>query len=166
MAVEIKLDDDTWRRLQALAEPLVETVDDVLRRLLDAYQPNQTHERAAPASLPRPSRANGVRTRIPRGQRLPVYDFKLPILFAVQRLGGQGRSREILIEVEQRLQDRLNDIDYALVQGRPRWEKTGHFARLELVEEELLDAPSHGIWRLTEKGQGSINPRSANAGTS
>ena len=160
MPRQITLNEETWRRLQAAAEPLVESVDDVLNRLLDAFEGSRRANPSLEADMDamrrvRPRRQLGVgRQRLERGRRVEVEAFKRPILYALRDAGGQGRPKDILPDVERRLRDRLTEVDYQhLAQGTPRWQKTAHFARLELCEAGLVDGSEYGIWKLAEAGK-------------
>lgn len=166
MPKEIMINDENWMRLQALARPLEDTVDDVLGRLLDSYQkpiPIRTEARSSvrDSEVVPSQRAQNTpvakRQRLARGERLPVHGFKRPILNALNEIGGEGRPRDILPLIERRLKDQLADIDYArLGSGTIRWEKTAHFARLELCEAGLIDASTYGVWKLTSTGRKEI----------
>lgn len=94
--------------------------------------------------------------RPPRGQKVPQRDFYLPILAALEEMGGQGRMKEVLDRVGVMLSDRLSDVDWeTLSDGRSiRWRNSAQWARLDMVNQGLLaaDSPS-GVWEITEAGR-------------
>ena len=181
MPQQITISDETWERLKALAEPLTDTADDVISRLLDAggeqdsvsgnqhsgepgNPPLDAEDRITDYMLRSTRRHRGVITsersdygRIPRGLRLEVEAFRRPILSVLESLGGRGRPIQVLPLVEDQLKSRLNAIDYeSLPTGGPRWEKTAHWARYALVEDGYIDGSDHGWWAITRKGRSAL----------
>ncbi len=95
-------------------------------------------------------------TRLPAGQKTPQEVFWVPILAALEELGGRGRASEILDRVESMVRDRLVEVDWeVLSNGRSiRWRNTAQWARYQMVQEGLLtpDSP-RGVWEITAKGR-------------
>ena len=66
-------------------------------------------------------------------------------------MGGLGKVKMILDEMEVRLGDRLTDADKErLEDNEPRWRKKTQWLRFNLKEEGVLKADSpRGIWELS-----------------
>jgi hypothetical protein len=180
MPQQITISDETWAKLKALAEPLTDTADDVINRLLESGSPTNTEAGNRPVERSREStedaedritdqminsrpftfRRSGQRAdygRIPRGLRLEQEAFRNPILQALDRLGGRARPIKVLPIVEELLKDKLNTVDYEeLPTGGPRWQKTAHWARFDLVRDGYIDGADHGWWAITPEGRSAI----------
>jgi restriction system protein len=79
--------------------------------------------------------------------------FMNPLLDAMRKKGGQARPREIYDEIAQRLNLSEEERTVTNKNGYPRFENQIAWARSYLVKTGYLDSPSHGIWRLTDKGK-------------
>ena len=173
MPQQITISDETWARLKALAEPLTDTADDVINRLLAGAsgkssdsnnESSEDHEDRITDQMLGYRRGHisnlGSRAdygRIPRGLRLEVEAFRRPILMALNKLGGRDRPIKLLPLVKKQLISRLSSIDFEnLPTGGPRWEKTAHFARLALVEDGFIDGSDFGWWAITRKGKEAL----------
>jgi len=163
---QITISDEHWDRLQALAEPLVDSIDDFLDRLLESApiggmaSENQKSKRPAMKS---PNHVRADYGRIPRGLRLKVEAFERPILLAIKELGGRARAVRVLPIVERQLKTRLNDVDYeSLTSGGPRWHKTARWAKFALAEKGLVGRSEHGWWKFSPKGNTTAGARSGN----
>ena len=103
--------------------------------------------------------------RLPRGQKTPPKEFWLPILMALEEMGGRGKAKDVVLRVGAIMRDQLNETDLKLLSdGRTaRWEKTAHFARYDMVTTEgLLSSNSpRGIWEITEKGRAYLREHRA-----
>ena len=96
-----------------------------------AVQAQSAEKRAAP------------HRRLKRGQRTPKAAFVLPILHAVEELGGRGAVADVLERAGERLSDRLNEHDHKpLRNGQIAWRNAAHWARVPMVEEGLLAGDS------------------------
>jgi len=170
MTRDVSISDENWMWLQSLARPLEDTVDDVLDRLrLSQGEAKEDVSKAVrvlpPLEVADISEVADVirgttprrRRRLERGRKVPLEEFKQPILLALRAAGGQGRPAEILPKVERRVKHLLTDIDYVRISsGAVRWEKSANWARLELVHDGLIDGSVWGLWKLTQKGRISI----------
>lgn len=147
-------------------EEFIETTTTLKRRWEDslATAKRQPSERKGPVCTPLPEQK---RTR----HRTPEDAMRSPILEALVELGGSGTSKEVLALVEQKLRDRLTDLDYQPVPSNPkepRWRNTARWCRYGLIQEGLLkpDSP-RGIWGISESGlkalqeQGNASDRSS-----
>lgn len=147
--MEIEIDDEVFRRLQQLATPLVDTSNTVLRRLL---------ELDAPAPGGADVRTSGGRLK--KGLLMPEEDYEIPILEAVDELGGSAATSAVLAAVEPKIKEMLTDHD--LQPMRPggkviKWKNRAQFARLRLVRAGDLAADSpRGYWKITEQGRRRI----------
>ena len=180
MPQQITVNDETWNRLKALAEPLIDTVDDVIIRLLDSADSSEPQPREQSAeTLDNSSEdfedritdqminrrahvreVDSVRAdygRLPRGLRLEVEAYRRPILQVLEDMGGRGRPIQLLPAVKKRLESRMSAFDLeTLTTGGPRWEKSAHWARFALVEDGYLDGSEHGWWKITPKGRSAL----------
>lgn len=173
------VDDDIFEALQALAEPLVDDINSVLRRVL-GLQPSSTNGSFA-AKLPVPaeaavvsasrkrqsggktsvskSKARSKQPRAARGTLLPEAEYEVPILQALHDLGGRGPASEVVENVGKRLGDRLQPADHEqLGSGDIRWKNRVQFVRLKLVRSGDMekDAP-RGVWGITGQGMARLN---------
>lgn len=96
-------------------------------------------------------------TRLAAGLKTPMTDYYLPLLQALEELGGSAPTRAVITRVGELMKGKLKDVDYAALPKYPsllRWENTTQFARNSLVDEGLLKKGSpHGIWEITPKGR-------------
>ena len=135
------VDDDVFEALQGLAEPLIDDISTVLRRLLGLHHQDHTspagtsesrqatstrgHEEAdrRSASLStspktqRSSRAShgrkrgAARPRAARGTLLPELEYEVPLLRALDERDGSAAASEVIESVGAALKDRLTDAD-------------------------------------------------------
>ncbi len=140
----IRIDDEVFKALQTRAQPLVDTPNSVLRRLLEL------NGASAPLSGPVTRR---VTKRAPIGSSMPQREFRAPIRHALLENGGTAPSREILESVLARIGHRLTDVDRARVpSGEVRWRKKANWEAYQMQQEGLLIKNS-GIWQLTDEGR-------------
>ncbi|WP_292529768.1 winged helix-turn-helix domain-containing protein [Methylocystis sp.] len=79
--------------------------------------------------------------------------FMNPLLDVLREKGGQARPREIYDVIAQRLNLSDEQRTATLKSGSLKFENQIAWARSYLVKTGYLDSPSHGIWRLTDKGK-------------
>lgn len=178
----VEVDDEVFKGLQSLAEPLVDTPNDVIRRLLDLNavpRPSSGAGRAegTTAESRTPSAAQGrtkakpakraaasVRARAPRGSLLPESEYELPMLAAIDRQGGQAGHKEVVAAVGEALGSRFKPLDLEAYpgSGEVRWENRVKFVRLRLIERGLMarEAP-RGQWVITEAGRNLLKEQGA-----
>lgn len=115
--------------------------------------------KAAPPKKPaaprktKPTQPRVETRRVPTARRTSTTAYRQVILEVLRDMGGRGQSDEILAEVERRLESRLRDGDYEVVQGEARWRRAARFERKDMVEAGLLEPViERGVWQLTPAG--------------
>lgn len=138
----IEISPGTLRRLQEQAEPLVDTFDSVIGRLLDASEAREGPEE--PPRQPRPQRRAG------KGEKTPNEAFYGPIVRVLREAGGELPTRQAVERVGQLVEHDLNEIDRGVLKsGEARWRNTVRWARNDLIKKGDLDPDApHGTWRL------------------
>lgn len=169
MSRTIRIDDDVFKKLQALAVPLVDSPNDVIRRLLNIAEPVPDASVSAESPPPKPARreqpavqrrsqskrTRRKRTRAASGSLLPESDYERPILETILQAGGTAPARVVIDAVGVALEDRLLPADREkLASGSIRWANRVQFVRLRLVQAGALEknAP-RGTWTLTDHGR-------------
>ena len=145
----IRISDRSWERLKSWAEPLEDTADSALVKVLDAAERSRnTGEVQEPNHSPR-SRANKR-----QHHKTPQDAFREPLLQVLYERGGSGRPKDLYLPLKQRMEDQLiaDDLEH-LASGGERWWKSVNWARFDLVQDGYLrnDSP-RGVWALSEKG--------------
>lgn len=178
------VDDDVFEALQRLAEPLVDDINSVLRRLLNLDSPSPTvaTERieapgltgsssdsppvAAPGrKIRRATKKRAVKpkkSRAARGSLLPESEYELPMLEFLVEAGGRAPASEVVEAIGARLKDRFTPTDLeALDSGDIRWKSRTQFVRLKLIKQGAMvkDAP-RGIWEISDLGRELVDGRS------
>lgn len=178
MVPTLRVDDDVYEELKSHAEPFVDTPNSVLRRLLGldsapseiagptnmdevdnerppeppAVVPQQPRGRTARR---RGGKGSAKRTRAPAGALLPEDDYEVPLLRALDELGGSAPSRQVIDRVGELLKDSLTDLDRdTLPSGGIRWQSRVQFVRLRLIQQGLmLKETGRGIWAVSDAGR-------------
>ncbi len=95
--------------------------------------------------------------RLRKGVRTPESAYYVPILQALEGMGGRGSVGEVLARVEQLMKADLKPVDYeplASDPGMPRWRNSAQWVRSSMVQEGLLKADSpRGVWEISEAGR-------------
>jgi hypothetical protein len=140
----VEIDDEVWGALQTRAEPLVDTPNSVLRRVL-GLGGNGDHG---------PSDAPQRAVRAPVGSLLPESAYEIPILRALSERGGTAPARDVVQAVGRLVADQLTDLDrQKLPNGGERWQSRVQFSRLRLKQKGLIKSGSaRGLWELAEAG--------------
>lgn len=170
------IDDDIFEALQAKAEPLIDDINAVLRRLLgmsesSAAAPSESKGRGAvKARAEKKSRTSGKRgrrrksgTRAPRGATLPNSEYELPMLMALTDLGGSATARDVVNRMERILEGKLQPIDREkITTGAIRWKNRTQFVRSKLIAENAMkkDSP-RGMWEITDEGRARLGREGA-----
>lgn len=88
-------------------------------------------------------------------------DLYLPVLRALEILGGAAPLETVLAQVEKLLQGQLTQSDYSSTPSypiTPRWHVCAQRARKALVEMGLLSGESQrGVWGITDAGRRYLN---------
>lgn len=146
------------RRLKAWAEPLEDTAESALAKVLDVAESARTgppppglpnHVKQNPSALKPPAR-----TRVGAPRKLPQKAFRQPLLEVLDELGGSARVRELRPAMKERVAPLLLPGDRELVStGDERWWNATRWERTALLREGYLrpDSP-RGIWELSDKG--------------
>ena len=82
-------------------------------------------------------------------------DYHVPLLRLLTTLeSDQGRTSEVVRLFGERYQDNIPADHYELLSdGMSRWEKNVQWARYQLAQRGLMDAPAYGVWHITEAGR-------------
>ena len=143
----IEVDEAVWAELQRRAEPLVDTVNDVMRQVLGLPREGPV-QMSAPSAAPK--RRNG------RVNGTPEIAFRLPILEVLVCLGGRARRAQVLDGVGELMRGTLKPVDLDLLDSGAdkRWRNYASFQRKHMIEVGLLSASSpNGIWEITDAGR-------------
>lgn len=112
-------------------------------------------EEAQPPRVAQADEPGERRTKLKRGLRSPETAFYVPILKALDELGGTARTADVVTRVGELMADALlpDDREPLPSTGVPRWENTTQFARYSMVRGGLLKPDSRrGVWTISEKG--------------
>ena len=145
----IRISATTLERLKQWAEPLTDTAESALVRVLDAAD----HESPPDADRGTPDR-NRRATRPGRGVRIAVQELRQPLMESIYEMGGSVRAGVLRPVLRERLSSRLSAADLEpLASGEERWWNATRWERRKLVDEGLLRSDSErGTWALSEKG--------------
>jgi hypothetical protein len=174
----IRIDDEVFAELKKHAEPFVDTPNSVIRRLLKlgaagpavgdgtsevelegvVGAPRGEQDRAR---VVRQRRRRAKATRRPRaktGSILWESAHELATRAIISENGGRAAAREVLDELETRLDGQLTEVDREqLSSGDLRWRNRAQFVRLRLVEQgDMVKDSPRGIWEISEQGRRRI----------
>lgn len=176
MSPTIRIDQEVFDELKKHAEPFIDTPNSVLRRVLGLSEAHEAvsgsgdhldesvgrsaSELARPGGGQQRRRAKTSR-RAPRaktGTILSEAEYEIPMLEIIAEHGHRAAAREVLDELETRLDGMLTEVDKEpLASGNIRWRNRAQFVRLRLVEQgDLVKDSPRGIWELTEQGRRRI----------
>ena len=140
----IRIDDEVWEFIKSHAEPLEDTPNSVLRRVLRL-----------------PKREAGSKTADEQGEKaspnqlLPKSEYTAPILAAIVGLGGQAKAADIIARLETSLAPKLTDRDLEETpRAGTRWKTKARSYRYDLIRQGLLARNSpFGYWTITNQGR-------------
>ena len=94
---------------------------------------------------------------------LPRKHYALPILRALDQLGGSASTNAVLARIYQLMADELRPIDLSQrSDGQVYWENRTHDMRRELVSRGLMkDNSLHGMWEISEAGRESLGSQTS-----
>ena len=78
--------------------------------------------------------------------------FLKPIIEVLRESGGSGTSSEVTDKVIERLAIPDEELTVILKSGQSRVYNQVHWARMYLVNGDLIDSSKRGVWTLTEEG--------------
>lgn len=86
---------------------------------------------------------------------LPQIHYELPILMALEQLGGSAATKDVIRTVRQLMVDELREIDRSRrADGQVYMVNRAHAMRLKLVHTGLMkDDSPFGIWEMTDAGR-------------
>jgi hypothetical protein len=149
--------DPAWnKQFRAFLDARARSIMGLIERY--ALEPAKEMEacHAAAQEAGQSSHAAGA-DRLARGQRTPESAFVLPILRALQELGGSAPMQQVLEKVGTAMRGQLREVDYQSLKsdpGQPRWSNTAQWARKTMVDDGLLKNNSpRGVWEITEAGR-------------
>lgn len=98
--------------------------------------------------------------RLRKGLRTPEAAYYLPILKALDELGGSAKMQAVLDKVHKATKPVLKDVDHeplASDPDMPRWRNSAQWARNTMRQEGLLkDDSPHGTWEITDAGKARL----------
>ena len=157
----IRITDATWDRLKRWAEPLEDSPEDAVRKVLVAAE---EHLKCGQPRLSRQGnrfddKLHRRSKRISQGLKTPNKTYRLPILEALAELGGRAYADDVLRAVEEKVKPLLNEVDLQKLSSGVdiRWRNAAQWVRWALVKEGFLKSNSpRGIWELSDKGAEEI----------
>ena len=144
------------RRILKLDAERDERSDAKREQMVDSTQSDVPREQ----SLAHARKVDGrARSRARSGEILAMDAYYLPILQALDQLGGQASSRRVLGIVETLMGESLKGKDLQKQEsGEIRWRYRAQMSRLGLVKDGLLDsAAPRGTWKLTDEGRRAVS---------
>lgn len=143
---------EAWNQLESGVSPAVEQGPMMVR---EPVRPSD--DQSAP-ELAQVYRSFGLRP--PRRRRQPVdktpeREFRVPILEALEEIGGKGHASKVLEIVYEKMKGWFTDDDLrSLPTGGIRWLNTAQWERYSMVQEGLLRSDSpRGVWEISEAGR-------------
>lgn len=157
MTPVIRITDATWERLKRWAEPLEDSPEDAVRKVLEAaeehlkcHQPQETKSTNIISK-----KRSTYASKLHRGVKTSQPSYRRPILEAIYELGGSASINDVLKRVEEKMKNLFSEVDYQkLPSGIDiRWRNTAMWERFELVKDGLLKSNSPtGIWEISDMG--------------
>jgi hypothetical protein len=151
MSPTIRVDAGVYGALQLLAEPFVDTPNDVLRKLLKLDDAKSIRTEGS-SDNGRPITSIAA-ARSPKGKDTTQRAYREPILQALEDLGGRGTVKEIMATVERLMSAKFTTGDHEPVpSGAVRWLVTAKFELSKMTAEGLLVRVSWGTYQLSDAG--------------
>lgn len=166
----IRISGGSWERLKAWAEPLEDSADDALKRVLEAAEShrNMQDQRSQRLVQRPPSRSAetlmvdaGFWAKDVNNTKLLQKELRQFLLDVIYEEGGSMRPRDLRRKVRERMTTRFLNGGVKVLSGEfDRWWNAACRARNELVKEGYFrnDSP-RGVWALSEKGVALVESR-------
>jgi Mrr N-terminal domain len=143
----IELSAPVYRRLLRQSTSFADSAEDVVLRLLDLAEQNESTQphQTSPQQI----------SRATPGSILPEREYWRPILSIIAEAGGSAAANDVIEVLGERMKDvfKARDLDH-LKMGEVRWRNRARFARLRMREQGLLSKTSHrGLWEITDAGR-------------
>lgn len=101
-----------------------------------------------------------VTSRLDRGGKTNNAAYERPILETLVEMGGSGKSRLALNQVERKMRHSLNAYDYEPTPSKEkvqRWQESAEWCRYAMVRHGYLRSDSpRGTWEITELGRSHL----------
>ncbi len=158
----IRITDATWERLKRWAEPLEDSPEDAVRKVLEAAEEHlkcSNPQTIKTVNIISEKKRRNI-GRLQKGLKIPNQAFRRPILDAIYELGGSAPVEDVLRIVEEKMKGLFSEVDYQNLPagGDIRWCNTAQWERYIMVKDRLLKSDStRGIWELSDKGFDEIN---------
>lgn len=141
--LELEIDLDIWKTLKAVADPLIETPEMVMRQLLGLEKKDALAKAEAQQNQDRMT------------HKKDYYSF---ILRSLEALGGKAQTSDIITKVGEIMESegKLTDLDKEKVPSGQdiRWRNMIRWAHSDLVEMGWLKEGSpRGVWELSPEGK-------------
>ncbi|MDR1612458.1 MAG: winged helix-turn-helix domain-containing protein [Planctomycetota bacterium] len=95
-----------------------------------------------------------------KGQRTPDSAYFLPILQAIDDMGGSGKVADVLKRVKKIVKPMLKPKDLKSLPStpnEPRWHNAARWARAIMVDDGLLkDGSPRGVWEISDRGRQTL----------
>lgn len=155
---EIRTLRDQWTSLEQVSQPIAYRVTEYTGEKREEIS---TIVEAEAPELRVAERIFGREARTKRRRRMPVEktpprEFRLPILEALEQLGGGGQMRDVLSIVYEKMEHRLTEDDLKQLPsgGDVRWRNTANWERYHMVQNGLLrDDSPRGMWEMSDAGR-------------
>lgn len=86
-------------------------------------------------------------------------DIEIPLLAAIDQLGGEARPRDIYPLVTERFPELTSEEQEERLESSPstrKWHNLVQWVRQGLVQSGEIDGSTRGIWRITEAGRARL----------
>ncbi|GAB4301302.1 MAG: hypothetical protein Fur0025_41460 [Oscillatoriaceae cyanobacterium] len=141
------------------ASPRIDSIVVLMARFA-GYLPPDDNDNAETPDIDDESEFNpdnpNSQKRLPKGVVTPQSAYEIPILKALDELGGSGKKKDVLKRVGEWMQDVLQEIDYETLPSsrEQRWYNAAAWARNTLIQKGLVknDSP-RGVWEISDEGR-------------
>jgi hypothetical protein len=153
----IRISDGTIERLKAWAEPLQDTADSALAKVLDVAEEARRLPRREGSTTVAKAAPKVGRRAVSRN-KLPQKAFRQPLLEVLHGLGGSARVADLRPAMRKKMMSSFLPGDLERIStGEERWWNATGWERSNLVKEGYLRADSpRGTWTLSEKGAAHV----------